>query len=41
MDEVRHLQDERQAEVSSIPADDLALYQNLRIQRRGVAVARV
>jgi hypothetical protein len=40
-DEVGHLQAERQAEISSIPAEDLALYQNLRQQRRGVAVARV
>lgn len=40
-DEVGHLQAERQAEISSIPEEDLALYQNLRQQRRGVAVAQV
>jgi len=41
LDEVRHLQAERQAEIGSIPEADLALYQNLRQQRRGVAVAKV
>lgn len=40
-DDVKHLQAERQAEISSIPDEDLALYQNLRQQRRGVAVALV
>ena len=40
-DEARHWQAERQAEIGSIPEGDLALYQNLRQQRRGVAVARV
>lgn len=41
LDEVRNLQAERQAEIGSIPEADLALYQNLRQQRRGVAVAKV
>jgi hypothetical protein len=40
-EEVRHLQDERDAASSGIPAGDLALYNQLRQQRRGVAVARV
>jgi predicted nucleic acid-binding Zn-ribbon protein len=40
-DEARHLHAERQAEVSSIPPEDITIYQNLRQQRRGVAVARV
>jgi predicted nucleic acid-binding Zn-ribbon protein len=40
-EEVRHLQDERLAASSGIPAEDLALYNQLRQQRRGVAVAKV
>lgn len=39
--ELENLRDERQAAVLAIPADMLALYENLRQQRRGVAVAEV
>ena len=39
--DLKHLENERQAAASSIPADDLGLYERLRQQRRGVAVARV
>ena len=39
--ELKHLQNERQAAASSIPTDDMGLYERLRQQRRGVAVARV
>lgn len=40
-DEVRNLQDERMAASSGISAEDLALYNQVRQQRRGIAVARV
>ncbi len=39
--ELKHLENERQAAASTIPADDLGLYERLRQQRRGVAVAKV
>jgi len=39
--DLKHLENERQAAASSIPADDLGLYERLRQQRRGVAVAKV
>jgi predicted nucleic acid-binding Zn-ribbon protein len=35
------LEDERQAAGSSIPAEDMVLYDQLRKQRRGIAVAKV
>lgn len=35
------IESERQAAASSIPAEDLALYEQLRKQRRGVAVSKV
>jgi predicted nucleic acid-binding Zn-ribbon protein len=38
---VRNSEVERQAAVSAIPQEDLSLYEQLRRQRRGVAVARV
>jgi hypothetical protein len=40
LQEVKHLEDERLAGIASIPAADLALYEKLRQQRRGVAVAK-
>ncbi len=39
--EQARIETERQAAASSIPAEDLALYEQLRKQRRGVAVAKV
>jgi uncharacterized protein len=39
--ELKRLENEHQAAASSIPTDDLGLYERLRQQRRGVAVARV
>jgi predicted nucleic acid-binding Zn-ribbon protein len=39
--EVRRQEDERQAAAGNIPTDELKLYEGLRIQRSGVAVARV
>jgi hypothetical protein len=39
--ETKRLEVERQAATNSIPAEDLALYEKLRQQRRGVAVAKV
>lgn len=39
--EVEHASSERQATISTIPADDLSLYEQLRRQRKGVAVAIV
>jgi len=39
--ELKHLENERLAAASSIPTDDLSLYERLRQQRRGVAVAKV
>ena len=39
--ETAHLQEERQASVDSIEAADIGLYENLRRQRRGIAVAKV
>jgi predicted nucleic acid-binding Zn-ribbon protein len=39
--EVARLEVERQAASASIPPDDLHLYEQLREQRRGVAVAKV
>jgi predicted nucleic acid-binding Zn-ribbon protein len=39
--ELKRLESERHASASSVPTDDLALYERLRQQRRGVAVARV
>ncbi len=41
LEEVKRLQVERQAALSSVPAEDLSLYTQLRQQRRGVAVAKV
>jgi predicted nucleic acid-binding Zn-ribbon protein len=38
---VKNSEIERQAAVSAIPSEDLDLYEQLRRQRRGVAVARV
>jgi len=38
---VRNTEVERQAAISAIPAEDLSLYEQLRRQRRGVAVARI
>jgi len=39
--ELERLQGERTATTGSIPEDDLILYQELRVQRRGIAVAKV
>lgn len=39
--DANRLEDERSATLTSIPADDLALYTQLRKTRRGVAVAKV
>jgi predicted nucleic acid-binding Zn-ribbon protein len=39
--ELVRLQGERTATTGSIPEDDLILYQQLRVQRRGIAVAKV
>lgn len=39
--DANRLEDERSATLTSIPADDLALYTRLRKTRRGVAVAKV
>ncbi|MFC2053107.1 zinc ribbon domain-containing protein [Chloroflexota bacterium] len=39
--ELARLQGERTATTGSIPEDDLILYQQLRVQRRGIAVAKV
>ncbi|MGW8250827.1 MAG: zinc ribbon domain-containing protein, partial [Anaerolineales bacterium] len=40
-DELNRLQAERQAATGSVPQQDLELYNTLRQQRRGIAVARV
>lgn len=40
-EDVVRLESERQATASSIPEDDLRLYNQLRQQRRGIAVARL
>ncbi len=39
--EIARLQAERQAAASSIPAEDQRLYEQLRSQRRGIAVSKV
>ncbi|MBN2548596.1 MAG: hypothetical protein JXB15_05545 [Anaerolineales bacterium] len=39
--EIDRFNEERQAAVTSIPADELHLYETLRVQRRGIAVAKV
>ena len=39
--ELERLQGERTATTGAIPEDDLVLYQQLRVQRRGIAVAKV
>ena len=39
--ELVRLEGERTATTGSIPEDDLILYQQLRVQRRGIAVAKV
>jgi predicted nucleic acid-binding Zn-ribbon protein len=39
--EIRRLETERVAAISPIPKEDLALYEKLRQQRRGVAVAKI
>ena len=39
--EIVRLQGERTATTGAIPEDDLFLYQKLRVQRRGIAVAKV
>jgi predicted nucleic acid-binding Zn-ribbon protein len=39
--EIVRLQGERTATTGAIPEDDLLLYQKLRVQRRGIAVAKV
>ena len=39
--EIPHLEEERQAVASTIPTDEIALYDVLRRQRRGVAVSLV
>lgn len=39
--EVEHADTERQAAISSIPEEDLSLYQQLRRQRKGLAVSKV
>jgi predicted nucleic acid-binding Zn-ribbon protein len=41
LNEVARLETERQAATSSIPEEDMRLYEQLRKQRRGVAVAKV
>jgi uncharacterized protein len=41
MKEVPRLGEERQATASSVPADEMALYETLRKQRRGLAVTLV
>jgi hypothetical protein len=41
LESVKNSESERQAAASSIPQDDLSLYEQLRRQRRGVAVAKV
>jgi predicted nucleic acid-binding Zn-ribbon protein len=39
--DLRRLEDERRAAASSIPAEDLSVYEALRQKRRGIAVAKV
>lgn len=39
--DVERMENERAAAVSAIEPDDLRLYEQLRVQRRGVAVARI
>jgi len=39
--EIEHIKSERQATAASIPAEDLNLYEQLRRQRKGLAVALV
>ena len=39
--DISNLAQERQAAVPSIPPEDLALYENLRLKKRGIAVAKV
>lgn len=39
--DVKRLNEERDAMIASVPEDDLALYDHLRSQRRGIAVSRV
>jgi len=41
LQEVSHIEEERQAASASIDASDLALYEKLRTQRRGIAVSKI
>ena len=41
LQEVNHIEEERQAASASIDASDLALYEKLRTQRRGIAVSKI
>jgi len=41
LQEISHADQERQAAAATIPAGDLSLYENLRIQRRGIAVSKI
>jgi uncharacterized protein len=41
LQEIAHIEQERQAAAATIEAPDLALYEKLRTQRRGIAVSKV
>lgn len=41
LQEVSHIEEERQAASASIDPSDLALYEKLRTQRRGIAVSKI
>ena len=41
LQEINHTEEERQAASASIEASDLALYEKLRTQRRGIAVSKI
>jgi len=41
LQEISHIEEERQAASGSIEASDLALYEKLRTQRRGIAVSKI
>lgn len=41
LQEIAHAEQERQAATATIPGSDLALYENLRTQRRGIAVSKI
>jgi hypothetical protein len=41
LQEISHIEEERQAASASIDTSDLALYEKLRTQRRGIAVSKI